>query len=83
MCMDNKDNKYHIAMRYSHIGFFLICIILAFMHVGQILDDRLGTNDVYSAIFTVLGMAIGLGWGIISILKEIKKDQQNEDADKK
>ena len=60
---------------YAGIGLQFAALILIFVFAGQWLDRRFGTQW-----FTVIGVFLGAGLGILSMYRRLMADQRREDA---
>lgn len=59
---------------YAGIGLQFAALILIFVFAGQWLDRRLGTQW-----FTVVGVFLGAGLGILSMYRRLMAEQRRED----
>jgi F0F1-type ATP synthase assembly protein I len=59
---------------YAGIGLQFAALILIFVFAGQWLDRRLG-----SQWFTVIGVFLGAGLGILSMYRRLMADQRRAD----
>jgi hypothetical protein len=60
-------------MRYAGFGIQLAASILLFVYIGQWLDRKLGGGG----LFTVLGAFLAFGGSMWSLVRALKRDEQD------
>ncbi len=63
---------------FAGVGMQFAFAIIVFLFVGQWLDNRLGTNG----LFTIAGVFIGAGGGFYSMYRRISAAQKQDDAER-
>jgi F0F1-type ATP synthase assembly protein I len=60
-------------MKYAGLGIQLAVSVLFFVFLGQWLDRRLGTPG----LFTIMGAFLGFGGTMWSLVRSLKRDEQD------
>lgn len=63
---------------FAGVGIQFVFAILVFLFAGQWLDNRLGTNG----LFTIAGVFIGAGAGFYSMYRKISAAQKQDDEER-
>ena len=63
---------------FAGVGMQFALAIIVFLFAGQWLDNRLGTNG----LFTITGVFIGAGAGFYSMYRKISAAQKRDDAER-
>jgi len=63
---------------FAGVGIQFVFAILVFLFAGQWLDNRLGTNG----LFTIAGVFIGAGAGFFSMYRKISAAQKQDDEER-
>jgi F0F1-type ATP synthase assembly protein I len=64
------------AADFAGVGMQFALAIIVFLFAGQWLDNRLGTNG----LFTIVGVFIGAGAAFYSMYRKISAAQKDDDA---
>lgn len=63
---------------FAGVGIQFVFAILVFLFAGQWLDNRLGTNG----LFTIAGVFTGAGAGFFSMYRKISAAQKQDDEER-
>lgn len=66
----NRGQTLKYLVLISQVGISMIVPIVGTMIIGKILDDKLGTNVLFLAIFSILGIAASF----VNLYKMITRD---------
>lgn len=64
---------------FAGVGLQFAFAIIVFLYAGQWLDNRLGTNG----IFTIAGVFIGAGAAFYNMYRKISAAQEQDDEDRR
>jgi F0F1-type ATP synthase assembly protein I len=64
---------------FAGVGLQFALAIIAFLYAGQWLDNRLGTN----ALFTVAGVFLGAGAAFYNMYRKISAAQKQDDEERR
>ena len=64
---------------FAGVGIQFVFAILIFLYAGQWLDNRLGTNG----LFTIAGVFIGAGAAFYNMYRKISAAQKQDDEERK
>jgi F0F1-type ATP synthase assembly protein I len=64
---------------FAGVGLQFAIAIIAFLYAGQWLDNRLGTN----ALFTIAGVFLGAGAAFYSMYRKIAAAQKQDDEERR
>ncbi len=64
---------------FAGVGLQFAFAIIVFLYAGQWLDNRLGTNG----LFTIAGVFIGAGAAFYNMYRKISAAQKQDDEDRK
>jgi F0F1-type ATP synthase assembly protein I len=64
---------------FAGVGLQFAVAIIVFLYAGQWLDNRLGTNG----LFTIAGVFIGAGAAFYNMYRKISAAQKQDDEDRK
>jgi F0F1-type ATP synthase assembly protein I len=64
---------------FAGVGIQFVFAILVFLYAGQWLDNRLGTNG----LFTIAGVFIGAGAAFYSMYRKISAAQKQDDEERR
>ncbi len=67
------------AADFAGVGIQFAFAILAFLFAGQWLDNRLGTNG----LFTIAGVFIGAGAAFYSMYRKVSAAQKQDDEERR
>ncbi len=64
--------------KISQVGITMVVTIGLCFFIGKWLDEKLGTNIIFLAIFTLLGIGAGFRNVYILIMKDYKEEEKRE-----
>jgi F0F1-type ATP synthase assembly protein I len=64
---------------FAGVGIQFVFAILVFLYAGQWLDNRLGTNG----LFTIAGVFIGAGAAFYNMYRKISSAQKQDDEERR
>lgn len=64
---------------FAGVGLQFALAIIAFLYAGQWLDNRLGTN----ALFTIAGVFLGAGAAFYNMYRKISAAQKQDDEERR
>ena len=64
---------------FAGVGIQFVVAILIFLYAGQWLDNRLGTNG----LFTIAGVFIGAGGAFYNMYRKISAAQKQDDEERR
>ncbi len=80
--MNKKFNFLSNLALVSQIGIMMALPIIGCIWLGSIIDDKLGTNVLFLAIFTVLGVGAAFrNLYVLAIQKTVKKEEKDTDEE--
>jgi F0F1-type ATP synthase assembly protein I len=76
---DQSSKKGLSGADFAGVGIQFAAAIIVFLYAGQWLDNRLGTNGV----FTVAGVFVGAGAAFYNMYRKISAAQKQDDEDRR
>ncbi|QXM06714.1 AtpZ/AtpI family protein [Crassaminicella indica] len=68
--MRNYSNIFKNLALLTHIGILMIIPIFGAVYLGNLVDQKLGTNNIFLIAFIILGV----GSGFLNVYKVVMKD---------
>ncbi|MBY0245862.1 MAG: AtpZ/AtpI family protein [Sphingobacteriaceae bacterium] len=67
---DNKEKSVNTMIKYSAMGFQMICVIVLFAFLGNYIDKYFKTElPLYTAFFSLFGVVVSM----VQIIKQVIK----------
>jgi F0F1-type ATP synthase assembly protein I len=76
---DQGSRKGLSGADFAGVGLQFAVAIIVFLYAGQWLDNRLGTNG----LFTIAGVFVGAGAAFYNMYRKISAAQKQDDEDRK
>jgi F0F1-type ATP synthase assembly protein I len=76
---DQGSKKGLSGADFAGVGLQIAVAIIVFLYAGQWLDNRLGTNG----LFTIAGVFVGAGAAFYNMYRKISAAQKQDDEDRK
>lgn len=81
--MDDKKKRRRMLFEMAYastLGIGLVITIFGCMYIGILIDRKLGTGNIFTTLFLVLGVFAGFRNFYVFIKKYMKNDEKSDDG---
>jgi ATP synthase protein I len=81
--MDDKKKKRRMLFEMAYastLGIGLVITIFGCLYIGVLIDRKLGTGNIFTTLFLVLGVFAGFRNFYVFIKKYMKNDEKSDDG---
>jgi ATP synthase protein I len=81
--MDDKKKKRRMLFEMAYastLGIGLVVTIFGCLYIGILIDRKLGTGNIFTTLFLVLGVFAGFRNFYVFIKKYMKNDEKSDDG---